>query len=610
MARQIQAGKRLQVALLTLLLSAAGFAESPNKSRKAASTPAPNPQATATYVGSAACSRCHLEIAAQFTKTSMGRSLTPITPEFLKTLQLPGHFYDAKLNHHYEVHAENNQLVQSEYQTDASGKEVFRNTHAAQWIIGTGENGFGALLRRGDYLFQAPLSFYSKASEWNLSPGYQNGDYGFNRVIQPGCIYCHSGRPQPISGRDGAYQPTAFTQTAIGCENCHGPGSAHIEAMHESDAAPGKSTKADPTIVNPERLPSQLANDVCTSCHQSGDARVLQSGKTYQDFRPGQPLNQTVAIFQIAPTRDNPPDKDHTEHYYSMSLSQCFLKTQATANPLRCISCHNPHVEPTAAEAPAYFNGRCLTCHTPGPGIASCKAPQAARQATAHNGLPADNCIGCHMPKRDIGVISHSNATNHRVPARPDEAFPEETFSQTTAAMPDIINLNAIGPRDSHAATPPAIVRLQAYALLKASKPQFNASWVKTLTELEAAPPNDPAQTAILEAAIGHRELDAKDFAKAILHLQRALQIDPLQPNAWVDLSEAQDQSSLTEEAIVSQKKAIELDPFVAAMQKTLVFRLINGKHYEEAVAAMEKYLSQFPEDDFMRKMLAIARQP
>jgi hypothetical protein len=67
-----------------------------------------------------------------------------------------------------------------------------------EWIIGTGENGFGALLRRDGYLFQAPLSYYSKAAHWDLSPGYQNGDLAFNRLIQPGCIYCHSGRPQPV----------------------------------------------------------------------------------------------------------------------------------------------------------------------------------------------------------------------------------------------------------------------------------------------------------------------------------------------------------------------------------------------------------------------------
>ena len=281
------------------------------------------------YVGSAACARCHRSISTSFAKASMGHALTAITPEFLKTLPLGSpqttSVFDAKSNHRFEVHAENGKLIQSEYETGASGQEVFRSTHEMGWIIGTGENGFGALLRRGDYLFQAPLSLLHAAARWDLSPGYQNEDYGFNRVIQPGCIYCHSGRPQPIAGHDGSYRDPAFTQTSIGCENCHGPGAAHIEAMRKGKIV---QSGADPTIVNPALLSGQLANDICMSCHQGGDARVLQPGKTYQDFRPGEPLERTVAIFQIPPTRDNPPNEDHVEHYYSMSLSKCFLGTR------------------------------------------------------------------------------------------------------------------------------------------------------------------------------------------------------------------------------------------------------------------------------------------
>src|SRR6202012_3466 len=150
---------------------------------------------------SAACSRCHLEITNKFARTSMGRSLTRITPEFLKTLPLdPQHgtsYYDLKSNHHFDVFAQDGKLYQTEYES-AAGQEVFRSTHEMEWIVGTGENGFGALLPRDGYLFQAQLSYYSRVVHWDLSPGYQNGDYAFNRVIQPGCIYCHSGRPQPV----------------------------------------------------------------------------------------------------------------------------------------------------------------------------------------------------------------------------------------------------------------------------------------------------------------------------------------------------------------------------------------------------------------------------
>ena len=556
------------------------------------------------YVGSAACARCHAGIAKTFAQASMGHSLTAITPEFVKTLPVNLHggtdYFDAKSGHHFEVHAENGKLYQTEYQIASDGKEIFRSTHEMGWIIGTGENGFGALLRRGDYLFQAPLSYYTRASEWNLSPGYQNGDYGFNRIILPGCIYCHSGRPQPVAGFAGKYDSTVLTQTSVGCENCHGPGAAHIDAMRSGKLGRGP----DATIVNPARLSGQLADDICMSCHQVGDVRVLQPGKTYQDFRPGEPLAKTVSIFQIPPTRENPPQDDHVEHYYSMSLSKCFRATRGlpAEKQLRCISCHDPHVEPTNAEAPAYFNAKCLNCHTP----KSCTAPIAERAATHP---VKDNCIGCHMPQRDIRIISHTTATNHRIVARADEPFPDETFAQTTTAMPDLIELNAAGERGAKAAAPAALTRLQAYGELRTSKPQlastFTADWLKILGELDT---ND-SENPLVQAALGHRDLENHQPAEAIAHLQHALRLDPLQTTAYVDLSEAQDQSGQAEEAIASAKRAVELDPFVAALQKTLVFRLINGKHYDEAEAAMEKYLANFPEDDFMRKMLAMAKQ-
>jgi predicted CXXCH cytochrome family protein len=282
-----------------------------------------------------------------------------------------------------------------------------------------------------------------------------------------------------------------------------------------------------------------------------------------------------------------------------MSLSKCFRASagQPAAKQMRCITCHDPHVEPVGAEIPVFYNGKCMSCHTP----ASCTAPQAARRQTT----PADNCIGCHMPRRDVVVISHSSITNHRILARPDEPFPDEAFAQTAAAMPDLLHLNAVGIRGSQAATPSALTRLQAYALLEPAKPQFHASWLTALTELETADP----ENAIVQAALGHRELEARNLASAIDHLQHSLKLNPLQSIVYVDLSEAEDQSGHVEEAIADAKKAVELEPFVAAMQKTLVSRLINGRYYEEAEAAMVKYLQNFPEDDFMRKMLVMARQ-
>ena len=521
-------------------------------------------------------------------------STTQGIPEFLHTVPFSASAYDQNLDRHFEVHTKDGKLYQSEYQLDASGNEIFRNTQPIEWIIGANANAFGALIRHDDYLFEAPLSYYAKTGTWELSPGYQRGDYGFSRTIAAGCIFCHSGRPQPVPGSDGKYENPAFSQLTIGCENCHGPGSAHIQAM----AMGGSYARdKDSAIVNPGDLTPALANDICMSCHQVGDARVFQPGKTYQDFRPGTPLDRIVAILMVPPTHEKPPQEDHVQHYYSMIMSKCYRSSASNPSEkqLRCISCHDPHIEPTSAEAPAFFNSKCMSCHT----AQSCKAPAQTRQNTA----PADNCISCHMQKRAGGAISHTSLTNHRIVARPDEPFPDAAFEMTTAALPDLIYLNEARGDTS---PPPAITLLQAYAQLKDQSPAYAASYLKTLHELETLQP----ENAIVQAALGHQALATGQLEVALQHLQESLRLDPAQPAVYTDLSAVADQKGEAEEAVTLAQKAVALDPFNASRQKTLVLRMINAKQYPEAEAAMEKYLANFPEDDFMRKMLAIAKQP
>ena len=382
------------------------------------------------YVGSQACSACHQGIYQQFTKTSMGRSMSLVTPAFLQKTSLPSQYFNERLHRFFEVYSQDGKLYQSESATGSDGMESFRDVHQLEWIIGSGVNGFGGLLRKDGYLFQAPLSFYSHPMTWEPSPGYEFVDLGFNRPITPGCIFCHSGRPSPVTGTNGQFDSKPFSELAIGCESCHGPGAAHIQTMSGPQTR-AKTAPIDARIVNPARLTPYLADNICMGCHQNGDVRVLKPGKTYQDFRPGRPLDDTLSILMVPPRPESPPTADHVEHYYSMTLSKCY---RASAGRLSCITCHDPHVEPSREEAPAYFAAKCLTCHT----NQSCKLPIATRMQQK----PANNCIGCHMPKRDIQVISHSSATNHRILARPDEPFPDVAFHQTTASLPDLIHIN------------------------------------------------------------------------------------------------------------------------------------------------------------------------
>jgi hypothetical protein len=538
------------------------------------------------YVGSRACASCHKRIYEDFSRTGMGRSMTRVTPGLLKTLPTKASLHDQHQN--LEVFQRDGKLYQSEFENDDEGKEIFRDTHEVEWIIGSGANGFAGIIRRGAYLFQAPLSFYRKPQSWALSPGYESGNYGFNRPILPGCIFCHSGQPRPVTNGNGRFENPAFLEMAIGCENCHGPGITHVLEMQEGQ---GSYRGNDPSIVNPARLSTALSDNICMSCHQAGDARVLKPGKDYGDFRPGTALENTLSIFMIPPKRESPPQSDLLEHYYSMTLSKCYQKSSGR---LGCTTCHDPHFEPSHEEAPAYFRKKCLTCHTE----KSCSLSLEVRRLKNS----PDDCSGCHMLKRDVQVVSHSSLTNHRILRKPDEPFPDVAFRQTTEALPDLIHLN---PVPGHEDVPlPRLTLLQAYGELMDKKHEYLGRYLRLLDELEQTEPHN----GLVEAALGRRALRQGKFEKAVTHLEQALEAGTPQAMTYADLAEALVKLDRAGEAMSPLEKAIALDPFNPTLQKTMVLRLIQLKRYEDAKAAMERYIENFPEDSFMRQMLARAK--
>ena len=516
----------------------------------------------------------------------MGRSLSKVTPAGLHDLQLPGSFYSQNLDRHYEVFAREGKLFQSEYQTAPGGEEIFRNTHEIEWLIGANSTGFGGLVQRGSYLFEAPLSFYRKSRNWELSPGFESSVLAVNRPTIAGCVSCHSGRPNPADETSGKFKPVPFAQVGIGCENCHGPGAAHVRAMSLNRAASRGSQ-----IVNPGRLSAGLENDICMSCHEMGASRVLRPGKTYQDFRPGTPLDDTLSIFMVPLKRGDPDDTDVLQHYGEMAMSKCF---RASAGQLRCATCHDPHVEPSQEEAPAYFNPHCVQCHS----SHTCTLAPAARQQTT----PADNCIGCHMPQRPVSKISHASLTNHRILIRPGEPWPEEAFQQTTPSLPDLVHLNRVAGRPDDVAP---LTLLDVYGGISEHHPEYTASYQKTLDELERSQPDNAA----VQQALGRRDLANAKPQLAVAHLHRAVQLEPGQAIVWSYLSDALAQQERFGEAIEASEKAVSLDPYNAFIQRALVDRLIAGKQYAKAIAAMDHYLELFPEDSFMRRMLEIAKQ-
>jgi hypothetical protein len=75
------------------------------------------------------------------------------------------------------------------------------------------------------------------------------------------------------------------TEWNVGCERCHGPGSAHI-------AKPVRET-----VVNPARLDYVQANDTCIQCHSQGQPLKNPIDGKYYDWPVGFQMGLNLSEF-------------------------------------------------------------------------------------------------------------------------------------------------------------------------------------------------------------------------------------------------------------------------------------------------------------------------
>ena len=203
------------------------------------------------------------------------------------------------------------------------------------------------------------------------------------------------------------------------------------------------------------------------------------------------------------------------------------------------------------------------------------------------------------MPQRDIQVISHSSATNHRIVARPDEPFPDIAFQQTSTALPDLIRLD---PQPGGDKTPlPPLTLLEAYGELSTTKPEYVGSYLNVLKELEQTEP----ENALVQAALGRRDLRGQMYQQAADHLQHALQLGSTQAIVYADLSQALVKLDRPDEALAHHAKSCRIGSLQPGVTEDAGARLHQLKQYANAQTAMEHYLRVFPQDDFMRRMLS-----
>jgi hypothetical protein len=355
------------------------------------------------YVGDQVCAGCHGKLARTYHNHPMGRSAAAALPgDGLE--RVPAVIHTDRLR--LAVLQRGQQLVHQATLLNGAGKPLAGMPVIEAnitYLLGSGVQGRSYVVDRGGYLYQSPMSWYSRIKNWGVSPGYQQGLLLFNRPLMHRCVLCHADGAVPVKGTINRFQ-TPVVLRPIGCERCHGPGELHVAARRRGEEV----GEVDPTIVNPRHLEPELREAVCQQCHLQGKVPIERRGRSAGDYRPGLPLSAFLSIFIEPPERaDGYKAVSHAEQ---MRVSQCF---QASKGKLGCISCHDPHHEPAPAQRVSYFRTACLKCHHED----SCSLPLAERRAKERD----DSCIACHMPRKAATDIAHAAITDHRILRHPNQ---------------------------------------------------------------------------------------------------------------------------------------------------------------------------------------------
>jgi hypothetical protein len=315
------------------------------------------------YVGSEACGSCHAVEWRSHQNSHHAHTLAPMTVAGLgkkgpPTGRLPGTDTSLTIREGHYV------LAQS-----STGK-----TLPLDYALGSGKQGLTFItIESENSLLEMGKSYSLRTAKWYTTPGQEAYDKLADSIGLPhqgadarNCIQCHA---VTVSRGDLHPEPRFM---GVGCESCHGPGSAHIAAVKAHQTA-------DLRMEHLADAGGARINQLCGDCH-------------------GTP--------QFISTRPDAKSQTHRFMPYGLSLSRCF---QASSGRFTCITCHNPHTN--ASTDQNTYEAICLSCHSR-TSISSARpqhtpaASQVNRRVVQCPVNPRKGCINCHMPTRHVFPIN------------------------------------------------------------------------------------------------------------------------------------------------------------------------------------------------------------
>lgn len=353
----------------------------------------------ATYVGRAACARCHEKETQAWSGSHHDLAMTEATDATVR-----GDFGDVR------------------FEGDGERARFFRRA-GRFWIESAATGGVPATYEVAytfgweplqQYLVRFPggrlqafdVAWDVAAGRWfSLHPGRTIAADDWLHWTQRGqnwngmCAACHSTHVQ--KGYDPAHDTyaTTWAEIDVSCESCHGPGSRHVAW---AEAPPGaRAPLADRGLTRRTAgLTARASVEVCAPCH-ARRTELVDPDPTRTELLDGY---LPTALVEGAYHPDGQIQDEGFEY-------GSFVQSKMYRRGVRCTDCHDPHaLRPPADDAP------CLRCHAPG---------RYATDTHHHHGAAAGaraeatRCVSCHMPKSTYMVIHRRADHSLRVP-RPD----------------------------------------------------------------------------------------------------------------------------------------------------------------------------------------------
>ena len=540
-----------------------------------------------TYVGDAACTQCHAEIATSYAQTGMGRSVSRFDPATAPEQFGPdgrGPTVCGPDGYCYQPILRGDTLFQRETRPDTPG---YAREHAVSHVVGSGHATRSYFMEAGGgeagvYLTEMPLTWYVERAIWDLSPGYQRNNRRFDRPIALECLTCHNARPSHLPSQN------FYTDVPLGisCERCHGPGSAHVAAF-EAGGEP-----EDAQIVNPASLPTLRQLDVCQQCHLTGQT-VFAPGEDPTTYRPGRPLSANRSVFVTEASLEDPEEFGIASHAERMMRSPCFQQSVGTGREMTCTTCHDPH-RPTSELSPDHFAAACRSCHSADAHVEVCSRPGVETVAEASTG----DCVSCHMRKAGTSDIPHVSFTDHWIRATPPpdreaRASTDPLLGNTPFELVDLVLREGETVDARRAAEAQLDLGVATFSLYE-TQHTIPAYLPRVVRHVRAGLAGGADRTAA-RVALGRALIELDSLDAAASELGEAVRRDPADPYAQLWLGTALTKAGRTGEALAPLREATRLAPRLTEAHVELADALALRGDWRAAAGALETAVRQDP---------------